>query len=694
MLALVRVTWHLIYFLPIVCAICFFPYPVKGGETRQNSLEILNQTGRLSLEDQTVVMFDPGGMLTFDEVTDPKISARFQKGSLRAQFGRGIYWFRITFPNESLVDAEMRLATGLRRVIEMDLYTPTEGAEYNIQAVRVNHSISERPIPDSYIAFPIHDLPKRRPLDIYLRIKASPSSEGLNPALFKTASFQEAVLARDYPSYFYNGMAFALGTFNLLLFFFIRDSVYIYYVFQVLFSALWVDTSRFGTGFLFRYVWPNYGAFDSMSPLLCIGGFLIFFFLFAAKFVDLKAKSPRLYWLTWALIGVCWSIIVSPIFGIGTVLSVTSSFLLVLTSLSISLGLLSFKSYRPAKLFLAAFFPYLILMFVYFGDVNFNFDLNWPIPPNVLGSSLEMLLMSLVLADRFNQVRKEKDDAQAEVIETLRRSEQKLESMVEQRTKSLRETQSRLVQSEKMAALGTLVAGVAHEINTPLGVAITANSQVLLERDRLEEAFESKSLGRNLLSSFLNQSKQGLSMVAANLSRAADLVGNFKQVAVDQNTQEARQIDLGTYVGDVVRSLDFMANSKGIKVINEIPDGIGLTLAPGALAQILTSLIQNAGLHAFEGTNEPIVTISAKIESDSVKLLVADNGNGMSEEVQAKAFDPFFTTKRGEGGGTGLGLHIVHNLVTEALHGTIALRSAPGQGTEFTITLIRSRPVA
>ena len=178
-------------------------------------------------------------------------------------------------------------------------------------------------------------------------------------------------------------------------------------------------------------------------------------------------------------------------------------------------------------------------------------------------------------------------------------------------------------------------------------------------------------------------------MVATNLTRAANLVGSFKQVAVDQNIEDARQIDLGSYVGDVVRSVAPLARSKGIKVINEIPAGIMVTLAPGALAQILTNLIQNAALHAFDGISNPQVTIAAEHEDANITLRVADNGIGMTHEIQAKAFDPFFTTKRGEGGGTGLGLHIVHNLVTEALRGTVVLTSSPGNGTEFAISLGR-----
>jgi signal transduction histidine kinase len=310
-----------------------------------------------------------------------------------------------------------------------------------------------------------------------------------------------------------------------------------------------------------------------------------------------------------------------------------------------------------------------------------------------VGVAIGVALVSWIIG-RYQQRLKVDSDALREQVAERTAALERNNLELANANRELRRTQSQLVQAEKMASLGTLVAGVAHEINTPLGIAITATSHVMAERDQLEAAASAKTLGRLTLATFLDQSKQGLSMVAANLTRAADLVGSFKKVAVDQNIEDIRQIDLGTYVGDVVRSIGPMARAKGITVINEIPDGINLNIAPGALAQILTNLVQNAVLHAFDGIVEPTVTISAAKDGNQLRLCVADNGIGMTEEIQSKAFDPFFTTKRGEGGGTGLGLHIVHNLVTEALRGTVALKSAPGQGTEFTITLDRSRQTA
>jgi signal transduction histidine kinase len=255
---------------------------------------------------------------------------------------------------------------------------------------------------------------------------------------------------------------------------------------------------------------------------------------------------------------------------------------------------------------------------------------------------------------------------------------------------ALRETQSQLVQAEKMASLGTLVAGVAHEINTPLGIAVTATTQVMADRDNLESAFDSNKITRNALSDFLGSARQGLSIAFTNLSRAAELVISFKQVAVDQHSEDARLIQLSAYIDDILTSLRPITRQSGVHVINDVPVDITATLPPGALAQILTNLIQNATIHAFRGGKDPQITVSGTASDHKIILTVVDNGIGMTEDVRAKAFDPFFTTNRGEGGGTGLGLHIVHNLVTEALKGSVELKSVPGQGTEFIFTLNRS----
>jgi signal transduction histidine kinase len=216
----------------------------------------------------------------------------------------------------------------------------------------------------------------------------------------------------------------------------------------------------------------------------------------------------------------------------------------------------------------------------------------------------------------------------------------------------------------------------------------------MVERDNLESLYDLNKISRTVLSDFLGSCRQGLSIAYTNLSRAAELVTSFKQVAVDQHSEDARLIQLSDYIDDILASLRPMTRQSGVQLINNVPGDITATLPPGALAQILTNLIQNATIHAFHGVKDPQIEMSATASDHKIVLTVADNGIGMTGEVRAKAFDPFFTTKRGEGGATGLGLHIVHNLVTEALKGSVELKSVPGLGTEFVFTLNRSLAAA
>lgn len=258
----------------------------------------------------------------------------------------------------------------------------------------------------------------------------------------------------------------------------------------------------------------------------------------------------------------------------------------------------------------------------------------------------------------------------------------------------LRATQARLVQQEKLASLGGLVAGVAHEINTPLGVALTGASFIGNQCEELKERVDSRTLKRSDLEEFITITSEGMHVVLTNLTRAADLVQSFKRVAADQSSEEAQMIDLGQYLRETVRSLEPLLRRSRIGMVLDLADGVTLLVAPGPVAQLITNLVQNAAVHAFADIAEPVITIRldpVQGRDEPVRFSVSDNGIGMTAEVAARAFDPFFTTRRGSGG-TGLGLHIVHNLAQAALGGDVELTTAPGAGTRFTITLPRTPP--
>ncbi|MGZ3254760.1 MAG: sensor histidine kinase, partial [Burkholderiaceae bacterium] len=268
-----------------------------------------------------------------------------------------------------------------------------------------------------------------------------------------------------------------------------------------------------------------------------------------------------------------------------------------------------------------------------------------------------------------------------------------LEAKVEQRTlelssknRELQEAQKQLVESEKMASLGQLVAGVAHEINTPIGVSFTAATHFSKQTQNLTGKFQSGQVRKSDMTEYLSLAGETNDQLIANLSRASKLIQSFKQVAVDQSFDATRQFELAGYLNELTVSLAPAVRKSGHSTQLSCPAGIVMKGYPGALAQVITNLIMNALAHAFEGIQGGIITITAKQFGDNIELTCQDNGVGIPEDILPKIFDPFFTTRRSSGG-SGLGLHIAYNLVTQKLHGRIGCDSKVGAGTKFWLSL-------
>ncbi|HEX7325327.1 MAG TPA: two-component regulator propeller domain-containing protein [Rhodanobacteraceae bacterium] len=277
--------------------------------------------------------------------------------------------------------------------------------------------------------------------------------------------------------------------------------------------------------------------------------------------------------------------------------------------------------------------------------------------------------------------------------DALRKLNETLESRVEQRTHELRSVntelrgllnqltraQHQLVESEKLASLGSLVAGVAHEINTPLGIGVTAASYLHDEATRLAGALAAGAASPQELGASCARISEGADLILRNLRRADQLVKSFKQVAVDQTGGDVREIDLGKCIADVVATLQPSLRRGHHTVTLDCADQIMLRSSPGALGQVITNLAINSVTHGFTPDKPGHITITARRAANGVVLDYRDDGVGMTPEVRARTFEPFFTTRRGQGG-TGLGMHIVYTLVTRVLHGTVELESTPGAG--------------
>jgi signal transduction histidine kinase len=287
---------------------------------------------------------------------------------------------------------------------------------------------------------------------------------------------------------------------------------------------------------------------------------------------------------------------------------------------------------------------------------------------------------------RAVEVFRENAVAKRKTEDELRASKEKAENALFE----LHAAQQNLIDAERLAALGGLVAGVAHEVNNPIGISLTVASSFARRTEMFEAELNSGTgLRRSQLEEFVRTCRDAGQQLVGNLHRAGELIQSFKQVAVDRSHAERRQFSLSEATDQIIASLRPALKKASIVLSVEVPEGLIIDGYPGSYGQILTNLFLNAANHAFADGRSGTISISARPRgSDDVEIIFADNGSGMTPDVQRQAFDPFFTTRRNEGG-TGLGLHIVYSLVTQQLGGRMMLDSRLGQGTTFRIIIPR-----
>lgn len=301
-----------------------------------------------------------------------------------------------------------------------------------------------------------------------------------------------------------------------------------------------------------------------------------------------------------------------------------------------------------------------------------------------------------ILANRFDKM-----------TEALQEAQTHLEDMVKERTDALQlansdlknvnealnatitlleKTQAQLIQSEKLAGLGTLVAGIAHEINTPVGVAVTACSYKAQLDKEVRDKYQQDQLTRKVLEEYLQKSDEAVQMVMRNLERASSLIQSFKQVAVDQSVEISRTIAMRTYLDEIFLTLKPKLMQSNLNLEIDCPADLKIHTYPSALFQVVTNFVMNTLLHAYDHSDEGIISISVHDDPNHWHLIFEDQGKGISPDIKTRVFDPFFTTKRNTGG-TGLGLHIVYNIVTLQLGGEITCESQLNQGTRFILKI-------
>ncbi|NQZ07402.1 MAG: hybrid sensor histidine kinase/response regulator [Algicola sp.] len=317
-----------------------------------------------------------------------------------------------------------------------------------------------------------------------------------------------------------------------------------------------------------------------------------------------------------------------------------------------------------------------------------------PINEEIVKSKVSIFLELYQERQELNRV----CEIRAKAEEELRVHKDQLEVLVQQRTAALQnsineltEAQAQLIRSEKMASLGRLVAGIAHELNTPIGICVTSASFLQGKMDALSKVFAEGGMRKKDLANFIDEGPQSTQIILSNLGRACELIDSFKLVAGDVSNDKVRPFKLHVCINRVLRSLAPQTARGEHKVSLEGDRELTIESYPGAISQIITNLVMNSIIHAFDDVVHGHIVIKAVCEKDRVKLTYSDNGKGMGDESTRLIFEPFFTTRRGNGGkggsgGTGLGMYIVYNLVTQTLHGDIMCTSEVGKGTEFVIT--------
>ena len=316
-------------------------------------------------------------------------------------------------------------------------------------------------------------------------------------------------------------------------------------------------------------------------------------------------------------------------------------------------------------------------------------DTNYTIP-NIKRSSDEIGLLYNAFINMLDRLNREHDIREA-TEEELKTVNAQLKELIEDRTKKLESSleeltlaQNHLVESERLAALGTLVAGIAHEVNTPLGIGVTTVSHLNMINDKALTQLTQNKMSAEDLKNYFIKVDENISILYHNLYRAAELVNSFKEVAVDQNAIALMKFNVKAYLDKILLSLKHEYKHTNHKIDIFCDESLYAYTYPGALSQILTNLIMNSLIHGFENIDKGHIEIQFDEIGDSYHLLYRDNGRGIGKANLEKIFRPFFTTKR-DSGGSGLGLHIIYTIVTQQLNGTINLESEIDQGIEILI---------
>lgn len=600
-----------------------------------------------------------------------------------ADFGvsEGPNWFKINIPEDVTTRENILFEGGHWLLEDVQFYYVVSGEIVKNYTSGSLNKLSERPLKSRKIIFPLPQLEQgtAKNASVYLRVE-SKGRTFVPIRIWEQRSFVKYEKAETLYAGFFIGAIFILSVYHLLLFIKTPYSYIIFYAIGAFASAA-SNVGRWGIGY--EYIWPENpisGSVVMYSFSHLAAALLTLFFI---QFTSLNTISRKVFNFFVLLTAIHLSLFVlTPIVPLSFIISL-ADLTVILSTLSLilaSIWLLHLKV-KAAVFYLLALSPPALVVTIarfmmYSGDSR--------IYAEYLGSSAVIFIvcaLALAIAHRI----RDKEEEAAEEISVLN---DELEQKVIERTKSLdqsledlKHTQQQLIEAEKVASMTSLVSGVAHEINTPLGICITAASNLKDQNATMLQSFNDNKLSRSALSAYLDKTDAALDMIEHGLERSANLVKRFKSLAVDSAHQTHKPIEVFTTIDDTVRAVTLTLAQPPTININ-CDNSLVVETAPSLLDQLFSQLLHNSIAHAFEDMSSARIEITAMMEGSDLCLTYSDNGKGLSENESENLFDPFKTTARKDGR-AGLGTTTIYNIIVYGLKGKIDYHSAPGKGLTY-----------
>jgi two-component system NtrC family sensor kinase len=692
-----------------------------------DDVDIFSDTSKtLDIVKSTKVLTDVSGTETFQKVL---LSTQFKKLSQKvANLGvsQNSHWLKFRIKN--ITDIESLILEIDNSIIdELDLYTLLPNGEFLVEKIGENKRVNERKFNDHNFIFNVN-IPKNQTRDFYIKVKSGDII--VVPIYLRTQkTFFESHLEKELIFGIYTGIILVMFFYNLFLYFTIRDKNYLYYV-AYIFSV--GGTQIVLQGFSYKYLWPNSPWFANQSLILFAALSGISIVLFLRYFLQLKKHTPILNrGVDIIIIGYLIAVPLRILGYYNISYNIVDLLAGVICFYSLAVAIIiSIKGYRPAKFFLLAWSIFIIgmLSFVFrnFGLLPYNYFTNYSMP---FGNAIEVILLSFALADRINILKKEKEESQVEALQALKENERIikeqnviLDTKVTERTaeletsnqelsvtlKNLKETQSKLVDAEKMASLGQLTAGIAHEINNPINFVSSSVkplkrdiADILSILDKYDELSkegnidqkikEVNALKKDLDIDYLREEINTLLVgIDDGANRTAEIVKGLRNFSrMDESDLKMSDIHEGINSSLVLLNSTLGGRIEILKDYGSIP---AIECYAGKLNQVFMNILTNATQAISsnkEANGKGTINIKTSEKGEDIVISIKDSGMGMPEEVKNKIFEPFFTTKD-VGEGTGLGLSIVFSII-EAHKGQIVVESEKSKGTEFIITLPKTQ---